>query len=179
LEELTAVARPDGPYAVFDFNGALPRTRLYANWQINTNDDAVLKQLAGTNFNPAQTVIVANPSVGASATSSTNQTAGTAEITSYMPKKVSIRAKATASSVLLLNDKFDPNWKVFVDGKPDTVLRCNYLMRGVKLSPGEHLVQFSFQPDITGLWVSLAAIAIAFSVLTLLIVSPKSEERKA
>jgi hypothetical protein len=41
------------------------------------------------------------------------------------------------------------------------------------------LVRFSFQPDITGLWVSLAAIAIAFSVLTLLIVSPKSEERKA
>ena len=42
-------------------------------------------------------------------------------------------ANATAPSVLLLNDKYDPNWHVTVDGKPAELLRCNFIMRGVYL----------------------------------------------
>jgi hypothetical protein len=29
--------------------------------------------------------------------------------------------------VLLLNDRFDPNWNVRVDGKLERLLRCNYI----------------------------------------------------
>src|SRR5208282_6197772 len=36
LEELTAVPTDNGPYALFDFTGALPRAKLYSHWQINT-----------------------------------------------------------------------------------------------------------------------------------------------
>ena len=55
LDELTAVIKPDGQYAVFDFTGALPRAKLYANWQVSTNDAATLKELASVGFDPAQT----------------------------------------------------------------------------------------------------------------------------
>jgi hypothetical protein len=50
--------------------------------------------------------------------------------------------------VLLLNDRFDPAWRVAVDGQPASLLRCNYIMRGVQLAPGAHTVEFTFQIPI-------------------------------
>ena len=57
-----------------------------------------------------------------------------------------------------------PNWKVSVDGKPETLLRCNYLMRGVQVPPGEHVIEFRFDPPINTLYVSLAAVALGLGL---------------
>ena len=40
LEELTAEPSTNGNYALIEFTGALPRAKLYAHWQVNTNDAA-------------------------------------------------------------------------------------------------------------------------------------------
>ena len=44
-----------------------------------------------------------------------------------------------------------PNWKVTVAGQPAGLLRANFIVRGVFLDkPGEHRVEFKFQPPLTG-----------------------------
>ena len=58
------------------------------------------------------------------------------------PKDIMFDAQAATPAVLLLNDKFDPYWHVLVDGKPAELLRCNFIMRGVYLTPGQHTVEF-------------------------------------
>ena len=65
-----------------------------------------------------------------------------------------------AAGVLLLNDKFDDDWSVTVDGRPETLLRCNYLMRGVYLEPGKHTVVFSYRIPSRGLYISVASILV-------------------
>jgi hypothetical protein len=60
-----------------------------------------------------------------------------------------LRTQADFASVLLLNDRFDPQWSVTVDGQPARLLRCNYIMRGVQLPPGTHTVRFSFRIPIS------------------------------
>jgi uncharacterized membrane protein YfhO len=87
----------------------------------------------------------------------TNDTA-TVEITGYQPKWVALKTKAESPAVLLLNDRNTPHWQVRVDGKPGTLLRCNYLMRGVQLPAGEHEVEFVFLPDIRPLQITLAGL---------------------
>ena len=47
------------------------------------------------------------------------------------PRDIVLKSDAPGATVLLLNDHFDPWWNVHVDGQPQTVLRCNFLMRGV------------------------------------------------
>ena len=64
LEELTATPGDNGQYAIIEFAGALPRVKLYSNWQVNTNDQAVLKTLTDRNFDPAGTVLVSTPLPG-------------------------------------------------------------------------------------------------------------------
>jgi hypothetical protein len=161
LDELSAVIKPDGQYAVFDFTGALPRAKLYANWTVSTNDQATLTTLASADFDPEKTVLVASP-LNSQSPSTLNSQPSTnfVQFTSYAPKRIVLQAKADAPSVLLLNDKFHPDWKVSVDGKPETLLRCNYVMRGVYLPAGSHTVEFRFAPPISTLYVSLAAVAV-------------------
>jgi hypothetical protein len=174
LDELTAVITPEGEYAVFDFTGALPRAKLYANWQVTTNDEAALKELTSVEFDPERTVLVANPSISnpqASSTPNLQPSTNSVEFTSYAPKRIVLRAKAGVPSVLLLNDKYDPNWKVSVDGKPGTLLRCNYLMRGVQVPPGEHVIEFRFAQPIDTLYVSAAAVALGLALCGFLALS--------
>jgi hypothetical protein len=170
-EQFTAVPTTVNPqYAIFEFTNTLPRAQLYSNWQIDTNDSAVLEALTSTNFNAHKTVIVSGAALPAAPAIATNQNAGSVDIASYAPKKVVLNAKATTPSVLLLNDKYDPNWHVTVDGKPATLLRLNFIMRGVALTPGDHEIVFHFAPPTTSLYVSLAAIALGFVLIGVLAV---------
>jgi hypothetical protein len=45
-----------------------------------------------------------------------------------------------------------------VDGQPAELLRCNFIRRGVYLTPGEHTVEFKFTLPNGPLYVSLSAI---------------------
>jgi hypothetical protein len=170
LEELTGVPDDMGDYALFEFTGALPRVRLYAHWQVSTNDNATLQTLASMNFVPGETVLVSTPLPVAPAVNATNENAGTVTFKSYAPKDIVFEAKADAPSVLLLNDKFDPHWEVTVDGKPVELLRCNFIMRGVFLQPGPHTVEFKFVLPNGPLYVSLLAIVVGILLSVCLIV---------
>jgi len=163
LEELTAVPAENGRYALFEFAGALPRAKLYSNWQVSTNDAANLKTLADLNFDPAKTVLVSTPQKDLPSVA-TNENSGTVEFQSYSPKKIIFTANATTPSILLLNDKYDPNWRVTVDGKPAELLRCNYLMRGVQVPPGQHTVEFYFSLPNGPLYVTLTAFIIGLGM---------------
>ncbi|HEX3856351.1 MAG TPA: YfhO family protein [Verrucomicrobiae bacterium] len=167
-DKVTAFPNTDGSYALFDFTGALPRAKLYSNWQVNTNDQAVLKTLADLDFDPAKTVLVSTPQKDLPAVA-TNENSGTVEFKSYAPKRIIFAANAPEPSVLLLNDKYDPDWRVTVDGKPAELLRCNYIMRGVYLPAGSHTVEFQFIVPIKPLYVTLAAIATGIFLIGLLI----------
>jgi hypothetical protein len=159
--ELTAVPAENGDFALIEFTGALPRVKLYSQWQVSTNDSVTLQTLASANFDAWETVLVSTNLPMPPAANTTNANPGTVEFKSYSPTDILFDAHADEASVLLLNDEYDPNWRVFVDDKPAPLLRCNFLMRGVYLAPGIHVVEFKFKPAILPLWVSLAALLSA------------------
>jgi hypothetical protein len=176
-EHYTAVLSTNGRFALFEFTGALPRAKLFAHWQVNTNDDATLEQLKNPAFDPAQTVLVANDLPAPTATPSTNQSVGTVELAHYEPKLIQLDATVSAPSVLLLNDRFDQHWKVLVDGKAEPLLRCNYIMRGVYVPAGKHRVEFRFQPPLTAFYVSLVGLATGLILCGYVVVTRNSGQQ--
>jgi hypothetical protein len=174
LEHLTTAPDPNGPFALFEFTGALPRARLYSRWQISTNDDQTLERLRAPDFDPAQTVLVAEEVAGITPTSATNAASSTVNFASYSPRVIRLDAEASEPSLLLLNDRYHPHWKVSVDGQPARLLRCNYIMRGVSLTPGKHVVEFSFEPPIGPLYVSLVSIVMGAGLCGFLAVASRS-----
>ena len=117
-----------------------------------------MQQLANPGFDPAEMVLVSGPVPDLSPAASTNAPAGRVEVLGYRPKEIRLRAQAAAPSVLLWNDKYDPQWRVTVDGQPATVLRCNFLMRGVAIPAGDHAVEFQFRTALQPLLISLVGI---------------------
>lgn len=164
----------DSQVALFEFGAALPRAKLYPQWQCITNnnvitnsDQAILQRLVDPTFDPAQTVLIADslpPAPAASANFSTNQNAGTVSFTHYEPKRVSLKSDASTPTVLLLNDRYDSDWHVRVDGESKPLLRCNYIMRGVYLPPGQHAIEFIYDAPASTLYISLAAIGVGFAI---------------
>jgi hypothetical protein len=168
-DQLTAVPMTNGPLALFEFSGALPRARLYAKWRTSTNGDETMKTLTDPTFDPWSMVLVAaeipppNPIT-------TNASGGSVDYTSYSPARIELKADASTPSVLLLNDRYDKGWQVTVDGKPAQLLQCNFIMRGVQVPAGQHTVVFQFHPSLRGLKISLAAIGLGAVLCALLFV---------
>jgi hypothetical protein len=160
-----------GPLALLEFTGALPRAKLYAKWQVNTNEQSTLQELASPVFDPGSTVLV---SKGIPASINTNSTGGAVEIISYTPKRLTLHAESPASAVLLLNDKYDPSWKAFVDGQAVEVLKCNFLMQGLQVPAGTHEIEMRFEPPLKGLYVSLLALLIGLALCGILIFTRRS-----
>ncbi len=168
-QQLTAVTDTNGEDALIEFTGALPRAKLYTHWETNslaefknfttnnfdmasllifdsagTNGFLTLQKLTSPNFDPNQTVLLGAPLPEGTPGGADRQNSGTVDFKSYSPKDIVLSAQASAPSILLLNDRYDPNWHVLVDGKPAPLLHCDFIMRGVYLTPGSHTVEFLF-----------------------------------
>ncbi len=168
-----------GPFALMEYGEALPRAKLYSNWQQPTNDDPVLPTLASKDFDPMQSVIVDYDTPVAKPAGDPKADPGTVTITGYLPKRVQLEASVKTPAVLLLNDRFDPEWNVFVDGTKAPLLRCNYLMRGVYLTPGEHKIDFRFQMPLKTLYLNILALVVGIAVSGFLFVTNRGGKSAA
>ncbi len=173
VQLLTATPAEQGPYAVLEFTGALPRAKFYTDWQAGLSDTNTLETLRSPGFDPTQKVLLTQPVDGI--VPATNAPPGEASIVSYAPKQVVVKTKSAVAGVLLLNDRWHPDWQVTVDGQPAPLLRANFIMRGVAVPAGEHTVEFRFNPPHGTLWVSLSAIVVGLILVGLLAVVPEKK----
>jgi hypothetical protein len=177
-DQQTVVIDPNGLYALYEFTGALPRVKLYGNWKVDTSDTNVLAMLAARDFDPAQTVLVDTPFQNLPSVS-TNENTGTVEFKDYSSKHIVLTANAATPSVLLYNDRYDSHWAVTVDGKPVDLLRCNFIMRGIYLQPGQHTIEWNFSLPNRPLYVTLSAMLIGVILMVWLALAKRQKAQAA
>lgn len=165
--QISVLTNSAGPFALIEFSGALPRATLYSDWQVVTNDEAALQTLVSPGFDPHRMVLVGGPepSLPPSSPSSNTPAAGSVDYVQYTPKDFVLRVRTDQRQVLLVNDKYDPNWSVTVDGQPARLMRCNHLMRGVLVPQGEHMVRFQFRISVFPLCVSVATLLAGLGLI--------------
>jgi hypothetical protein len=156
---MTVHTNSQGPIALIEDTRALPRAKLYSSWRM-VEDQAALQTLDSQGFDPSKTVLVATNTPVPPASPSAGADAGTVKITFYEPKHLVLQADAKTPAVLLLNDRTGSGWSVWVDQKPAALLRCNYIMRGVYLSPGNRTVDFRFKAPLKYFYISVTALAL-------------------
>jgi len=175
-EDFAAEPDPNGQLAVLEFIDALPRAKLFSNWQPKVKDDVVLQTLSSAEFQPQQTVLVSDD---VPAPANANENPGTVEINpNYKSKRIELAADVKVPSVLMLSERYNPQWQVDVDGQPAPLLRCDFILRGVYLKPGKHEVVFHYAAPAKTLYVSLAAVLLGLGLAGFLIFDKSAEEEE-
>ncbi len=162
---------------VSEFSHPLPRVAIYQHVRVAPDDESALAQLAAPGFDPRSEVVV---QTGAKAvmplvnTARRPVSAGT--ITTYRSRLVETRFTTSSVALVELNDTFFPGWNAYLDGRPATILRANYLFRGVVVGPGKHVLVFKYEPVSFAVGSALSLLAAAVAVA--LLVAPRLRRRR-
>ncbi len=156
----------DGEVRIHRLRAALPRVFSVGRVEVVSAGEALERVLA-SRFDLASTALVE----GAADTLATQHLsqAQTLEIVDYTPNRVSIRARFEGPGFVVLADAYDDDWRATVDGHSTTVYPTNYLLRGVAVPAGDHIVEFVYDPlayrvgSIVSLTV-LGGIVVAWAV---------------
>ena len=55
---------------------------------------------------------------------------------------------ASTNQFAVLSEVFyDAGWKAWIDGKEAPIVKVNYVLRGLAVSPGNHNIVFKFEPQ--------------------------------
>ena len=137
---------------VYEVAGVLPRASLFRAVEI-LPEDQVLLRLKDLAFDPEEKVILSRESLSnedIAVLQSLTKTPATlysaAYISQYDSQYVQIEADSSSPAVLMLNDANYPGWRAYVNGKPVTTIKADYLFRGVILLAGSNVVEFAYEP---------------------------------
>jgi uncharacterized membrane protein YfhO len=68
---------------------------------------------------------------------------------SYAPNKLVYESNSSAENLAVFSEiYYDKGWKASIDGQSIDYLRCNYVLRGMKIPAGKHRIEFVFEPEV-------------------------------
>ena len=168
----TAPQRPaltvayDGPDGrIFRNEAALPRAFLVGRGRC-VDDRQARRLIAARAVDFRQEVLLAD-CAGPPPAAEPPGAGAAAHITGQEPHAVRVRAVADRPAWLVLTDTWYPGWTARVDGREARLWRANHAFRAVRLSAGEHLVEFHYEPAWLALGLAMSGAGLAGVALLL------------
>jgi hypothetical protein len=136
---------------IYENLDVMPRAFLVHQAEVPGSDEAILAQLIGEEFDLSSSILLedesalahlANMARGSSPAKGRDEV----KIVEYEANRVVIETAANQAGFLFLSDVYYPGWRARVDGQEETVYRADYLFRAVLVPPGQHVVEFTFDP---------------------------------
>jgi membrane protein YfhO len=143
LANLTLVFQ-DSAYKVYRNNDVLPRSFVVHDLRVVNDRKAILSQMASPGFDPKSYAIV-EQNFDAMPHHEGVQSPWP-KIIQHSLNRVTIDADIQQSGLLVLGDAYYPGWEAFVDGKKTEIYRTDYVLRGVVVPVGHHVVEFRYEP---------------------------------
>lgn len=133
---------------------------------VNVNSpDEEIDQLAQVNLSNTAVIDKSKFEVGLVEGDST----GSIRLIDYTPNKLIYESNVATNSLAVFSEIYYPKgWKATVDGKEQEIIRANYVLRALELTPGQHNIEFRFEPSsyfignkimMVSSWILLLAVA--------------------
>ena len=83
---------------------------------------------------------------------------------------VLIELKTDTTSFLTVSEIYYPaGWKAYLDGKEIEIYATNYILRGVIIPKGEHILEMKFESAVYALSLKFSLIGLIITVLLILV----------
>jgi len=146
--------------------GAMGNAWFVNEINIVANADAEIAALNG--FNPADSAIV-DTSFSEQIIFELDNTGASIVLTEYKPNYLKYNSTTTKDGIAIFSEiYYDKGWNAYVNGELKTYFRANYVLRGMKIPAGNHVVEFKFEPAV---YHVSERIALASSVILLLLLA--------
>ena len=112
---------------------------------------------------------VANKAFAATLGKATTPQAGDyIKLTSYAPDQLKYESNSAKGGVAVFSEVYFPwGWTATIDGKPASIARVNYALRGLKIPAGKHTIIFTFDPESLHVTNTIGAISVIIIYLLL------------
>ncbi|MBL7996653.1 YfhO family protein [bacterium] len=162
---------------IYENKNRLPRAFFVKQIVVEADKPAIFGLLNSESFNPAETVILEKkPHLAVEPFDSSS-----AEITEFTTDRITVKAYVDKPSQLVLSEVYYPHgWKAFVDGQETEIFKSNYVLRSVQVPPGEHVIEFRFEPAEfrLGIWVTAISFYSVTGIMIISIISVVIKRRK-
>ncbi len=81
------------------------------------------------------------------------------------PDHNTVSVSVNKSALLIVSDAYYPGWKVKIDNKSAKILRVDYILKGVQVPAGKHLVEFYYIPKSFLIGLATTVLGIVFTIL--------------
>ena len=124
--------------------GAMGNAWFVNNVNIVANADAEIAALNG--FNPDSTAIV-DVRFSEQIIDNLDNSNTAINLEEYKPNYLKYASSSTKDGIAIFSEIFyDKGWNAYIDGKLKAHFRANYVLRGMQIPAGNHLVEFKFEP---------------------------------
>ena len=150
-------AGPDG-VDLWQNHHAFPRAVVVYAAERVADEAAAARAVAAPSWNPARTAIV-EEDVGLPAAPGARPTTPT-QFLREGPTSLVVEVPLLQRGLLIIPEPWYSGWRVTVDGKPARVLRVDYALRGVRLEPGTHIVEWELTCPPLGTGAAITMVAL-------------------
>ena len=134
---------------------ALSRFTLFTSYEVIKDDQVILETLHDSEFPALRTVILNNPPGIPQSEDANPEPLTFKELSSDV---IQVVVDTPVPGIVLFNDTYHPNWKAFVNGQLQPVLKANYNFMAVAVPAGQNQVVFRFQPQFFRYGLYLAGV---------------------
>ena len=161
---LPAWAGVTQPIYLYEVQGWRPRAYVARSWRVADPELPVDMQLDGLGALSGGVIVDREPRIPASASPVAGDALGKLELG---PERLSLEVDLAAPGLLVVNEASYPGWSASVDGQSRELLTVNFMLRGLALGAGPHLIEMRYRPPgyVQGIAISLAALAATIGLL--------------
>ncbi|MBI5657659.1 MAG: hypothetical protein HZC44_12915 [Geobacter sp.] len=160
---------PDGRQVVLENRNVLPKAWLVPSVVEVADPNQLLAMMQSPVFDPRRMALVESPPLlpMPPPAQAMQFSPGTVQLTGYAGDHITLTVSNGASALLVLGEKYYRGWKATDNGQQVEIVPVDHVLRGVYLPPGDHRLEFFFDPwpFKVGKYLTLSSFAIFIAFL--------------
>lgn len=119
-------------------------------------------------FNPADTAIIDESFKNTIGNFTPKDSLSSIRMTTFDNDAISYESNCSAPKLAVFSEIYYKDWKAYVDDKPVSFAKANYVLRAMVVPAGKHKIDFKFEPKVYYTGRNISNIATWLMMLLLL-----------